>query len=99
MGAGASVCIMGDVREEEPPTERTAWRTGAVAVCVALGFLVIAFGAYSLLSRLLPDGADWMARAVSAVMGFWLATRAYRRVLRSRGFDSSGLGVRLREHR
>jgi hypothetical protein len=90
---------MGDVREEEPPAERTVRRTEAAAICVALGVLGIAFGAYLVLSWLLPDGADWVARSVSAVMGFWLATRAYRRVLRSRGFESCGLGVRLREDR
>jgi len=88
---------MVDVREEEPPDERTLWRTESTAVCVALAVLVLAFGAYLVLSWLLPAGVDWIARALSAVMGFWLAKRAYRRVLRSGGFEPSGLGVRLRE--
>jgi hypothetical protein len=86
-----------DVREREMPDERAVWRAEAIAVCAALVVLLVAFGGYLALTSLLPNGSDWFARAGSAVAGFWLATRAYRRVLRSQGFEPSGLGVPLRD--
>jgi hypothetical protein len=84
-----------DVSEGEQPDERAVWRAESVAVCAALGILLVIFGGYLALTALLPDGADWVVRTGSAAAGLWVATRAYRGVLRSRGFESTGLGVPL----
>lgn len=75
------------------------WFAEGLAVCAALGVLVVAFGAFLASSELLPEALVWLARTGSAAVGFWLASRAYRLVLRSRGFDSSGLGIRVRQDR
>lgn len=90
---------MNDVGDREPSEESPVRRAEAVAICVALVVLLIAFCGSRALSWLLPDGAHWVARAGTGVTGFWLATRAFRRALRSRGFEPGGLGVRLREGR
>lgn len=95
----ASVCLVTDLRGHEPPEERAVWLAEGLAVCAALGVLLVAFGAYLALAGLVPEALVWLARAGSAAAGFWLASRAYRIVLRSRGFDSSGLGIRIRQNR
>jgi hypothetical protein len=88
---------MAEMREEEPAQERAVWRAEGVAVCAAFGALAVAFVAYLTVSSWLPQRTEWASRAGSAAIGFWLATRAYRRVLRSWGFEPSRLGVPLRE--
>ena len=95
----AIVWLVNDVSEEAQPDERAVWRAESLAVCAALGVLLVIFGGYLALTALLPDGADWVIRTGSALAGFWLATRAYRGVLRSRGFESTGFGVPLRHDR
>ena len=89
------MCSMAEMREEEPAEERAVWRAEGVAVCVALGVLAVAFAAYLGVSSWLPERTEWASRAGSAAIGFWLATLAYRRVLRSRGFEPSRLGAPL----
>lgn len=95
----ASVWLVSDVSEGEQHHEGAVWRAESVAVCAALGVLLVNFGGYLAMTALLPEAADWIARTGSAVAGFWLATRAYRGALRSRGFTSTSLGVPLRHDR
>jgi hypothetical protein len=85
-----------DVHDQELPDERSVWSAEAAALGVGVAVLLLAFGGYTALIALLPDGAEWVARAASTFPGLWLAIRAYRRVLRGRGFESNGLGVPLR---